>query len=145
MNKLIIYTFDEEKEIEFKVTTLYTIDTKKKLKKNELHAPKAAKLIVESDKIIYAFLVQSPIIEVSSTGDIFVYTTSTSEEISLNKEFKLKEDFTISDEQLLKLLSHKENLGLHMEELYLKDKLEANREIKMLLGKKAPFEIGGGF
>ncbi len=145
MNKITIYTFDEVKVIDFTVTTLYTLNTKKKLKKNELHAPKAAKLIVETEDILYAFLMQSPIIEVNSKGDIFVYTTSTTDQISLNKAFELKEDFSIEDDQLLKLLVQKEKLGLLMEELYLKDKLQENKEIKLLLDKKAPFEIGGGF
>ncbi|NQZ65687.1 MAG: hypothetical protein HRT99_00530 [Mycoplasmatales bacterium] len=115
-----------------------------KLKKNSLHVPKAAKLIIEDKNTISSFIFLSPIINVNSKTDINIYTDSTIKQSIL--ETKYSENIDIKKvTRNNKKLKAQLNLGLNIDEFFAagisKSKIEA---LKLEKSKVNPY-IGGGF
>ena len=145
MTKTTISTFDKDIVVACNKATLFTIKDKYKLRKNELHTPGNAKLIIEGTDKIFAFLLIAPIIQVDSDGNVNVFTSSPSEQVTM-KESYIEEGINIKEQKLLlKAISAKEKTGLSLEEVQYKRQLVTNIEISILVSKKVPFEIGGGF
>ena len=145
MTKATISTFDKDINVACTKATLFTVKEKYKLKKNELHTPGNAKLIVENEEKIFAFILVAPIIQVDSDGNVNVFTSSPSEKVTM-KESYIEEGLDIKEQKLLlKAITAKEKTGLSLEEVQYKNQLISNIEISILVNKKVPFEIGGGF
>lgn len=145
MNKFTLNTLDKQITLEHETSHIYAPDYKIKIKKNELHTPSAAKIIVENNGNIYSFLVKQPIIKVDHEGDIHVWTPSKFTDASGETEESTKLIDKKNIKKTLKLLKSKAQLGLTPSEVADFIESESQMNIIKLSEKKIDPMIGGGF
>ena len=116
----------------------------KKLKQNEIHSSKAAKIIIESKNKMLAFVVMMPFIRVNDKGDIYVFTTSSFDEASLKIENNNKKELVKLKKQINNLKS-KAKWGVSTKEIFELENLESSLAALEVKDKYISPEIGGGF
>lgn len=141
--EITIFAKDKEVIHNVKVATVFTTKYFKKIKNNEHHSPKAAKLIIENDHEIIRYLLINPLIISDKNGKIKVYSSDEYEKLTGEIPFFNKKEISISN-KLVHLYENKKTLGLSVEEVIEKDKSKSISELQKLLKHKVPFEIGGG-
>ena len=126
---------------EIKFAYLITMSYSKKIKKNEVHSPLAAKLILvdKKEKMKKLFLL-FPIIYSNDLGNIIVWTDIKIKEI-FNSAW-IKKMNLIDLKHKIKVLNKKEQLGLTINEIIEKGKLESQLELFLLNSKKDEVKEG---
>lgn len=145
MNKFVLNTLDKVKEYPFTKARVYTDTYDVKLNKNEIHTPNAAKVIIEGDGIISAFIVIQPLINVNSNGDISLHTPSSFKQATLEEKYKDSSHDIKDVKRDLKILEAKFKLGISVEELIELNLSKATLEAMVLEDRKENIYKGGGF
>lgn len=145
MNKMILNTIDDVKEYNFEEARIFTTTYKTTLKPYSIHTPKAAKIILETESKISAFIVLQPLIKVDGNGDIQVFTPSTMEHATLRKKY-MESNYDKKDlKSDLKLLKSQLKLGLSIKEMFDMNMNQSLYEASILEKRKEKIDKGGGF
>lgn len=145
MSKIFINTLDVKKEFSYESAHIFTENYKIKIRKNELHAPLAAKVIIESDNKIYSFILKQPIIKVDDMREIHIWSPSKFEDASYEKHVVPTELEKKQIKRHIKLLKAKAQMGLTPEEVAEYIESASDFEMLKLRDKKIDPMIGGGF
>lgn len=144
IRKLRIFTIDKEKNHDVTMVHIFTSKYSKKIKKNEVHTPKAAKLIIENDKQLIQYILLNPIIHSDGDGNIELHIAHEWEKIIGKKTYFSPEEIKVS-KAIYDLYHAKKNLGLSVSEMIEKDKNNAIVDLEKVRKIKIPYIIGGGF
>lgn len=141
---LKIYALDKRINHDINMVHIFASKYSKKIGKNEFHAPKSARLIVENDNELVQYILLSPIIKSDKAGNIELHIPYSFDMITGKKPYFSKEEMKASN-SINKLYHAKKNLGLSVSEMIEKDKYSAINDLAKILKLKIPYVIGGGF
>ena len=142
--QLRIYALDKEVNHDIKMVHIFTSKYSKKIRKNEVHTPKAAKLVVENENKLLLYTLLNPIIKSDKNGNIELFIAQEWKKIIGKKEYYSDDEIKIS-KHMSELYHSKKNLGLSVSEMIEKDHFSAIADFEKVLKIKIPYIIGGGF
>ena len=123
---------------------LSPLNIQEKIKKNEIHSSKSAKIIIESKDKMIAFIVQLPLVRVNSKGDVYVFTISSYDQATMKtKQLSKKERNELKKQ--IKELKTKARWGISTQEIFELENLETSLAAAEVQSKYVSPEIGGGF
>lgn len=141
---LKIYALDKQIDHEINMVHIFASKYSKKILKNEFHAPKSAKLIVENDQELVQYLLLSPIVKSDKDGNIELHIAYPYEMLIGKKPYYSQEEIKMSN-GVNKLYHAKKNLGLSVSEMIEKDKYSSIADLTKVMKVKVPYIVGGGF
>ena len=144
-NKVTVSCKDGVINEEFDKAYIYTNKYNIRLKKDSIHAPRAAKIILKNGNENTALLLFSPIVSVDYKGNVNIYTASSVDRTTLKKKTKFTsssyKEYKINE----KLFKAKIALGLSYSEIVERTNNEIELEVSELTKKLGSYKEGGGF
>lgn len=144
IRKLRIFTIDRQKDHDIKMVHIFTTKYSKKIKKNEIHTPKSAKLIVENDQQLIQYTLLNPIIYSDQDGNVDLHVAHEWDKLIGKEEYFSDKETKIS-KKFNDLYHAKKNLGLSVSEMIEKDRYSAISDFEKMKKIKVPYIVGGGF
>ncbi|WKX02185.1 hypothetical protein [Candidatus Mycoplasma mahonii] len=142
--KLIIETKDKIIKHKIKFAHIFTVNYDHKIKKHEFHCPIAAKLIFETDKSIFQYILFRVIIKSDKDGNIIIMSPYDSSYL-LGEKLYFEKSYDKEMESLVKLYKQKTQLGLTIEEITEYNTAKGSYELRCLEKHNIPYDIGSGF
>lgn len=146
MHKLTFNALDRTKEYNFESATIYTLSYSAKLKKNAVHVPNVAKIIMKLGNKLTTLIMELPIVAIDEDGDVMVYTQTTFDLATLKEIQKFKEEnprMILKDN--LSTIKSKKVLGLTAEEIVHEKLIKTRLDMHEIILRLSRYEEGGGF
>lgn len=144
MNDFVLKMTDDKITHQVKKVYIFTNKYSRKLVKNEIHAPLAARIIVETASQMFHYLLVNAIIKVDKEGGIKIWNSISNAITTFKNSYYQKKEL-VEAKILNDLFSSKSKFGLSIDEISNFQRAKIINEIFKVNKLKIPHIQGGGF